>query len=71
MSPVPGLSLPKLVGPWLHQHARARLVGAQALRSGAFAGELEALRRLPAPMPAAHSGGEVVVALLAGVRAAR
>jgi UDP:flavonoid glycosyltransferase YjiC (YdhE family) len=56
--------------PWLHKHARARQVGAQALRSGALAGELEALWQQPAPMPAAPSGADEVAALLAGACAA-
>jgi UDP-N-acetylglucosamine:LPS N-acetylglucosamine transferase len=51
--------------PWLHQHARARQVGAQALRSGALAEELAALWRLPAPIPTAPSGVEEVAAMLA------
>ena len=57
--------------PWLHRHARARQISAQALRSGALAAEFEALWQQPVPMPAVPSGAEEVAALLAATCATR
>ena len=56
--------------PWLHRHARARQVSAQALHSGALDADLDALWQQPAPMPVLPSGAEEVAALLADACAA-